>query len=302
MKESIEKLEKLIPDLKRDIDLSNYTTWKIGGKAKYFWFPVADKVADVISFCYQNGIKVYFLGRGSNVLIDDKGLDGLVICTKKALRSINNADDFIIAESGVPLPMLAKYAAKLGCSGYEFLIGIPGTVGGGIVMNAGLTARTILEIGELLVDIEAIDNMGNQLTLVKDDLQLGYRYSSILGNELFILSARFRMGDKSDANKIKERTLFNLKDRKAKQPLTKATAGSTFKQPAGGKSAGWYIDKAGLKGYRCGTAVVSEKHANWIEVDKNASSKDVRSLMQTIQVEVKAKFSIDLEPEVIFLT
>lgn len=285
--------------VKKNVLLASYTTWKIGGYAKYFWEPIEKCPSEVFYYCKERGISVYFLGRGSNLLINDAGLDGLVICTKRALQELKIDDEgIIVAQAGVPMPKLSNFASKLGYGGYEYLIGIPGSIGAGIAINAGLTAHGRREIGDVLIDVELMDQDGNVWKEKAEDLNLGYRSSNILERGLFVLSARFKATYEASAAEIREKTLEHLKERRRKQPLSKATAGSTFKQPEGGKPAGWYIDKAGLKGYQIGGAKVSEKHANWIENVGNATSADVINLMNYITEEIKKKFDIYLEKEV----
>lgn len=295
------KLKKIIRGVKRNEDLAPYTTWKIGGPAKYFWEPEADLFPDVLLFCEKNNIPVWYLGRGSNVLIDSKGLNGLVICTKKALQEIQVEEEVITAQAGVPMPKLSKFAANLGWGGYEYLIGIPGTIGAGIAINAGLTAQGRKEIGDVLIDVELMNKKGERWWEKKELLELGYRSSNISARELFVLSARFKATNHASDKEIKHQTAKHLAERRRKQPLSKPTAGSTFKQPKGGKPAGWYIDRAGLKGYQIGGAKVSEKHANWIENVQSASSYDVLNICEKIKNIVYEKYNVLLEEEFEYL-
>ena len=287
-----------IPNLRHGVLLAPYSTWKIGGPARYFWEPTRELLPDVVRFCKSNGIKVWYLGRGSNVLIDSKGLDGLVICTKRMLQSITLNDGMISAESGLPMPTLSKFAAKLGYGGYEYLIGIPGTVGAGIAINAGLSANGRKEIGDVLIDVELMDEQGNIFIETKEQLEFKYRGSNIPERRLFVVSARFKSTYISTKEEIKSKTAEHLAARRNKQPLSKATAGSTFKRPEGGMPAGWYIDKAGLKGFTIGDAMVSKKHANWIINLGNASSDDIIELLKYTQEIVFNKFNVTLIPEV----
>jgi UDP-N-acetylmuramate dehydrogenase len=289
-----------IPNIKTNIDLSRYTTWKIGGKARYFWEPELILLPEIISFCYSNNIKIYFLGRGSNVLVDDEGLNGLVICTKKVLQNIKKDEDMVVAEAGVPMPALSKFVAKAGYSGYEFLIGIPGTIGAGVAINAGLLAKKIKEMKDLIIDVEIIDEKGEVRLLKKNQIEFDHRNSSILKNKWFVSKARFKLENEASTEEIIETTLNHLNERKNKQPLTKATAGSTFKNPIGEKSAGWYIENSGLKGFQYGGAQISLKHANWIENVKNASSNDILHIINHIITTVQKNFNVTLEPEITY--
>jgi len=299
----MKEISEIYSGINKGVELAPYTTWKIGGPATYFWEPDVERLPKVFKYCQNNNIKVYFLGRGSNVLIDSKGLDGLVICTKRTLQHIEVDDEGIItAHSGVPMPKLSNFASKLGYGGYEYLIGIPGSVGAGIAINAGLSAHGRREIGDVLIDVELMDEQGNISTEKADELALSYRSSNIPNRNLFVLSARFKATYKASAEDIREKTVEHLKERRRKQPLSKPTAGSTFKQPYGGKSAGWYIDQAGLKGYSVGGAKISEKHANWIENFDNASCDHVKKLIEIVIAKVEKDFGIILEQEVSLLS
>lgn len=282
-----------------DVPLDRFTTWRIGGPARWFWEPEADELPTVLRACAEAGIRPVFLGRGSNVLVRDSGIDGLVICVRRAMTSIDFVDGTIRAEAGAPMPTVAKLAADHGFEGFEFLIGIPGSIGGGIVLNAGLTAQGQKEIASVLTTVEAVTAEGEPVHVADPaTLDLGYRTSNIRERGLFVTGATFVPLAEGDKAVVKERMNRHLAERKRKQPLDKATAGSTFKQPKGGKAAGWYIEQAGLKSLARGGATVSPKHANWIENAGDASSDDIESLMRTIQERVEHRFGVLLEPEV----
>lgn len=286
--------------MQQNIPLAPYTTWKIGGPTRWFWEPDAALLPQVLRYCHEHDIKVWYLGRGSNVLIDSKGLNGLVICTKKALQKVEIKDDILTAEAGLPMPALSKRAARMGWGGYEYLIGIPGSIGAGIAINAGLTASGRKEIGDVLIDVQLMDKQGNSWWEPKEALSLGYRSSNIPERDLFVLKARFRATEYASKEEIKHKTAEHLAERRRKQPLSKPTAGSTFKQPEGGKAAGWYIEQAGLKGYQVGGAKVSEKHANWIE-NTGQSSDNILNLIDYIQLRVFNVFDINIIPEIIVI-
>ncbi len=296
----INKIDDL-PGICQGKMLAPYTTWKIGGPATYFWEPSIEYIEPAITYCIENNIKSYYLGRGSNLLINDRGLDGLVICTKRVMQGITFSDNLVEAEAGVPLPKLSKMIARKGFGGYEFLIGIPGTVGAGVAINAGLTAKERQEVKDRLIDADILNSKGVYQTVTKEELQMRYRGSKALDNNWYVLKARFRLNQLVTANEIKDKTLEHLKDRKNKQPLSKATAGSTFKQPKGKKAAGWYIEQAGLKGLQVGYAKISDKHANWIENVGNASSRDILKLIDIIKKRVFQEFNIELELEIRYL-
>ena len=291
----------MLEGLKTQIHLSTFTTWKIGGFAQYLVEPDLYESIEAVRWADNNKLSVYFLGNGSNILIDDTGLPGLVIVTRNSLMGLRREADYIIAESGVFLPHLSKFAAREGFSGFEFLIGIPGTVGGAIAMNAGLTVFRPREMTAIVQDFDVLNLDGSIETLTMDDVNAEYRHTDLLDGKRLILQARFRLDESGDPTEIKRNTFEHLAERKRKQPLDKPTAGSTFKSPPGSKGAGWYIEQAGLKSFQVGGARVSPVHANWIENLGGATAADVRQLIEHIQQTVIDKFGVSLESEVRFL-
>ena len=292
----------ILQKIQENKPLAPYTTWKIGGTARWLAEPTIEEVPELIDWATESKIPIYFLGRGSNVLIDDSGLFGLVILTRNSISHLYREDDLIVAGSGVFLPKLSRFAAREGFSGFEFLIGIPGTVGGALVLNAGLTVFRPREMVAVVKDFDAIDRDGSIETLTMQDVHVGYRQTNLLDGKRFILQVRFQLQQQGDPDEILRNTFEHLAERKRKQPLDMPTAGSTFRSPPGSKGAGWYIEQAGLKGLQFGAARVSPIHANWIENLGGATSTDVRQLMEHIKHEVKASMGINLEPEVRFLT
>lgn len=288
--------------LQENISLAPYTTWKIGGPARWFAEPSDEEVSQLISTSFRKNIPVYFLGRGSNILIGDDGLDGLVILTANSMTTLQREGNQIIAGSGVFLPHLSKFAARQGFSGFEFLIGIPGTVGGALAMNAGLTVFRPREMVEIVDSFDVINPDGSLETLTMKDVQTGYRQTSLLKDNRFILRVRFRLEHEGNPEEIRRNTLEHLAERKRKQPLDKPTVGSTFKSPPGSKGAGWYIEQAGLKGYQVGGIRVSPVHANWLENMGGATAADVRCLMEHIQHTVQSECGVTLESEVVYLS
>lgn len=287
--------------LLEEVPLAPYSSWKIGGVARWLAEPTVSELPDLISWASQRDIPMYFLGRGSNVLIADKGLLGLVILTRKSMTELRREKEYIIADSGVFLPHLSQFAAREGFSGFEFLIGIPGTVGGALAMNAGLTVFRPREMVSIVEDFDVVNPDGSLETLTLDDISVGYRQTDLLDGKRFISRVRFRLKHEGNPEELRSNTLAHLAERKRKQPLDKPTAGSTFKSPPGSRGAGWYIEQAGLKGFQIGEAKVSLMHANWIENLGDATATDVQSLIEHIQVRVEERCHIKLEPEVIFL-
>ena len=290
--------------VQENVPLSGFTTWKVGGPALWYAEPSASDVPLLLQVAQRLGVPVYFLGRGSNVLIPDEGLDGLVLHGWKSMGRIERiAENLVEAEAGVPMPRLSRFVADLGCGGYEFLIGIPGTVGGGVAMNAGLRVPMVREISDVLESVDVVEQgSGEVRRLGKEECDLQYRHSCFLEEGQFILRARFELKDFSRSREeIRRLTAHHLEERRIKQPLSRQTAGSTFKQLSGGPATGWYIDKAGLKGTKVGGALVSQKHANWIETEKGATAEDVRDLMKLVIERVQDRYGVTLEPEVQFL-
>lgn len=297
------ELERLLGpgSVREDVRLAERTTWRVGGPARWSCEPSTTQLAGVLDLARTYGIPTYVLGRGSNVLVDDEGLPGLLVSTRDRMRSLDVVGSTLVAEAGVPLPALARAAADLGYGGYEFLIGIPGTVGAGIAINAGLTARGVRDVAGVLVDADVVTTSGLQETWGPERLALRYRGSSVLDERAIVIRGRFALTERIDAATIRHRTAEHLAERRRKQPLSRPTAGSTFKQPGGGPPAGALIDGAGLKGLRVGKALVSHRHANWIETEPGARAADVRDLIDRIRHEVAARYGIVLEREVRYL-
>ena len=287
--------------IQEQFSLASYTTWKIGGTAHCLAEPTLNEAPKLLTWAYEKEIPTYFLGRGSNVLVDDAGLPGLVILTRNSLTGIRRERESIVAESGVFLPQLSKFAAREGFSGFEFLIGIPGTVGGAVAMNAGLTVFRPREMTEVVKNFDVLNLDGSLETLTMEDVNASYRYTDLLDGKRLVLKVRFRLEKPGEPAVIRRKTFEHLAERKRKQPLDKSTAGSTFKSVPGTKGAGWYIEQSGLKGFQIGGARVSPIHANWIENLGAATALDVRRLIDHIQNTVKSRMGINLEPEVRFL-
>ncbi len=284
--------------LRADVPLSELTTWQIGGPARWVAEPRREQLVELFHWIRDEKLPYVFLGRGSNVLAPDEGFSGVVILTRNSLRDIRRDGDHLFAEAGCSLPALSKAAAREGSRGFEFLIGIPGTVGGALTMNAGLTVFRPREIREVTHEIEFLDENLEFHRCPYAECHPTYRTSDFVGGRRMITAGWFTLGDFGDPQQIHHDTLEHLRDRKSKQPLDKPTAGSTFKQPAGGHSAGWYIEHAELKGTQIGNARISPKHANWIENLGNATAADVVSLLELVSKTVQERFGVELQPEV----
>ncbi|MFZ5447125.1 MAG: UDP-N-acetylmuramate dehydrogenase [Thermodesulfobacteriota bacterium] len=283
-----------------DIALAPLTTWKIGGAAARLAVPAdLEDIYRLMGLAQERGWPRFFLGRGSNVLIDDAGLPGLTLHLAKSLQGIDRRGDTLRAGSGVALPRLAQAAARLGFAGFEFLAGIPGTVGGAVRLNAGAEGCSL---GDLLKRVWVATPRLQLLEFQPEELNLGYRSSLLLNfPHWLVVEAEFQLTQPASPEAIKARMLELLKARKARQPANPRSCGSVFKNPPGGPSAGWLIDQAKFKGHSAGDAVVSRKHANFILNRGQATAAQVKALIHEIQETVWRTQGVALEREVIFL-
>ncbi len=270
------------------------TTWKIGGPAEYvYWPPNWQNLIEAVKLAKSAGIPVWIIGRGSNLLIADEGLPGLTIVTT-ALQKITWGDCKVTVEAGYSLALLAQETAERGWSGLDFARGIPGTVGGAIIMNAGAYGG---EISRKLLNVKVL--MDGELRELKNtDLKFAYRECSLRGKAL-VLEAEFYFKP-GDREQILTSMKSNLAKRRAAQPLDLPNAGSVFRNPAQ-DSAGRLIEAAGWKGKSKGGALVSEKHANFIVNTGQATANDVLSLITDIRKDILRKFGVDIQPEVEYL-
>lgn len=266
--------------------MSKHTTFRTGGPADIF--VIAESKKELIELLKINAPKT-LIGNGSNLLVRDGGIRGIVI--KVAMKNFEINDDIITAEAGCGLAKLSNVAYENSLSGLEFACGIPGTLGGAILMNAGAYGG---EIGNLIIDTEVCDEDGNITTITEHGF--GYRTSIFQKTNYIILSSRLKL-EHGDKEKIKLQMDSNMNARKEKQPIDKPSAGSTFKRPKDNFAAK-LIQDAGLKGYAIGDAMVSDMHAGFVINKGNATSKDILKLMKHIQEKVNAEYGVMLEPEV----
>lgn len=270
-----------------------HTSFKVGGPADWFVMPeTKEELFAVLDICRRADLPWYMLGNGSNLLISDSGLRGVVISTKKFDR-LESCDTTLRVGAGVLLSRAAAAALKAGLTGLEFAAGIPGTVGGAVVMNAGAYGS---EMKDVLKQVTVLDREGRVLTLSPEELKMGYRTSRIPGAGYLVLEAEFLL-NKGDKDAIKERMDELAAKRREKQPLEYPSAGSTFKRPAG-HFAGKLIEDAGLKGFTVGGAAVSDKHAGFVINKDGASAADIASLCRQVQAEVFKQTGIQLELEI----
>ena len=283
--------------LNKKINLSKYTTIKVGGITEYFAEPSnINEFCDLIKWSYLNNQKCRIIGAGSNLLINNIFLKGLTICTKKmrTLR-IDSYSGIIEAETGVMLPTLSNLLAKNGLQGGEWAVGIPGTLGGAIYMNAG---SGNLSLADNLISVNAINTTTlERLVITKNEINFKYRFSRFQENDLLITSAKLHFKPKGNVFQLIQTTKNNLKTKTEKQPYNLPSFGSIFKNPEN-NSAGKLIDQLGLKGFKIGGAEISKIHANFIVNNSSASSKDIFELITVIQQKVLQNKGIYLQPEV----
>ena len=286
------------PSLRQGVGLDEFTTWKVGGTADWFAEPVHQgEIRALVAWSGQHGLPLHCIGAGSNLLISDGGLDGLTLCNRRLQGSCLDATDgWIDAEAGEPIPSLARKAARAGLSGLEWAVGIPGTVGGAVVMNAGAQGGCI---AEWLHSVQLLDpkQPDRTLTWSASDLVFGYRQSRLQQEPLIVLSARFRLDHGHDPATVTARTSANLHSRTSTQPYQQPSCGSVFRNPEPHK-AGHLIEALGLKGLQIGGAQVSPMHANFIVNLGGASAADMAALIAAVQRRVHAAHGITLHPEV----
>lgn len=293
--EFIIELRKVSNNIKLCEEMKLHTTFRIGGPADYYAEPESkEEVRELLLLCRREKIPYYIIGNGSNLLVGDKGFRGLIIQIGKKLSQITFSENqMVTAETGVMLSKLSLEIAEKGYTGFEFAGGIPGTLGGAVTMNAGAYGG---EIKDCIVSAEVIDDEGNIFTLSKEELNLGYRNSVIQQKSYIVLSASFQF-EKSQKKAVLD-TISDLNQRRReKQPLNYPSAGSTFKRPEG-YFAGKLIMDAGLRGYRVGGIMVSEKHCGFVINVDNGTAKEVLMLIEEVQRRVFEQFGVHLEPEV----
>lgn len=275
--------------------LSGHTTFRIGGPALYYLIPeTMEEVREALDYAKSKQLPFYVVGKGSNILFSDKGFPGVIIEIGKGLEQMDIKEDgTVIAQAGISLSAMAARLAKEGLAGFAFAGGIPGTLGGGITMNAGAYGG---EIKDCIQSAKVLTEEGDILELSKEQLALGYRTSIIQKKSYIVLEGTFHF-EAGDTAAIQAEIRELNQRRRDKQPLEYPSAGSTFKGPEG-YFAGKLIEDAGLRGYRVGDAQVSEKHCGFVVNRGQATSAEVQQLIEDVQRKVKEKFHVTLEPEV----
>jgi len=273
--------------------LARYTTYRIGGPARYFLTPAdTDDVVKALQFAEDKGVPWLVLGLGSNVLVKDAGYPGLVIRIGKGLDKFEMKGATAIVGAGLPTPLLSRRTAEAGFVGVERFIGIPGTVGGGVYMNAGAHGAAFADI---VTEVSVLDPKGKLKQLTRKQVPYKYRTSGL--GQVIVLEAKLALGEEAPA-KLKEIQSRLLRWRKVGTPFDQPCCGSVFKNPEGTKTAGMVIEEAGLKGFRIGGAHVSILHANYIVNTGNATAADVLKVIDHVRKTVSKKEGVDLELEV----
>ena len=282
-------------ELKRDVAMSRLTSFRIGGPAACVACPkTEEELSALLKLCAANGVKPVILGAGTNVLAPDAGMDALVIVLKDALEGMEQISDTgIRVMAGVTMSRAAVFAAGLNLGGLEFAHGIPGTIGGGVYMNAGAYGG---EIKDVCTRVRIMDMEGEVRWISNEEAAFSYRHSAIEDNPWIVVAAEFELKPTPEEEvwaKMKEL----IGKRRASQPLDLPSAGSAFKRPVGGYAAA-LIDQTGLKGFRVGGAAVSEKHAGFVVNLGGATAEDVQELLKAVSDKVFDRTGIRLEPEV----
>ena len=292
-----QKIAALLPtlELRMDESMAKHTSFRIGGPAEVMAFPKSgEELCQILKQSALLDIKPAILGAGTNILAPDAGIPGLVVCLKDGLGNMEQLDDtHIRVDAGVSMARAAAFAARLGLSGLDFAHGIPGSVGGGVYMNAGAYGG---EICQVCSRVEIVDMQGTVREYTRDEMNFSYRHSRLEESSEIVLSAVFALAPKP-VEEIQSLMQELMTRRRNSQPLELPSAGSAFKRPVGGYAAE-LIDRTGLKGYRVGNAAVSEKHAGFVVNLGGATAEDVKKLLTDVSDKVLENTGIFLEPEV----
>ena len=282
--------------LKQSVSIASFTSYRVGGAADWFALPkTMREISTHLVWANQQELPITFLGAGSNLLVSDRGVRGLVICTRH-LRGVTFDDEAgtLTAAAGEPLPNLAWKAARRGWRGFEWAVGIPGTVGGAVFMNAGAHGACT---ADSLVSAQGVTATGEPVSLSPETLDFAYRTSSLQSQVCLVTQAQFQLSPGHDPAQVIAETQTALEKRRSTQPYHLPSCGSVFRNPAP-YTAGWLIEQTGLKAFQIGQAQVSPMHANFIVNVGGATAENVLSLIRSVQDRVEEKWNIRLHPEV----
>lgn len=295
----IQSLRKFVPEenICLQESMASHTTFRIGGLADCFvQLENTEQLIKVQKYLSQVGVPFFVLGNGSNLLVSDAGFRGAILQIGSKMNRVTVEGNVIVAQAGASMAQIARTAMEHELTGMEFASGIPGTIGGGVVMNAGAYGG---ELSQIVTQVNVVNNEGEIMELDNETMEFGYRTSTIRNNPFTVTEVILRL-EKGDRRQIRERMEELAAKRREKQPLEYPSAGSTFKRPAG-HYAGQLIMEAGLRGFQCGGAKVSDKHCGFVINTGNATAEDVRKLIREVQARVRDQFNVDLETEVLFL-
>ena len=292
----IETLKQIVGEnsIFENENMASHTTFKCGGNASLYIAPNStDELVKVLEVLRNENYPYMVIGNGSNLLVKDSGYYGAIVEVDKKISEIDVRGEEIIVEAGAKLSKVATIAMENDLAGFEFAHGIPGNMGGAVVMNAGAYGG---EMKDVLKWVKVVDQNGEIKTLENEELELGYRTSRVMKEKMIVLEAciKLELGVMGD---IAEVMALLMSKRKASQPLEYPSAGSTFKRPEG-YFAGKLVQDAGMKGYRVGDAMVSDKHSGFVINCGNATATEVIQVIKDVQAKVKEDFGVDLEPEV----
>lgn len=284
-------------DILTEEPMSRHTTFRIGGEAACFIrISSEEQLRKLIPYFENVSVEYFVMGKGSNLLVGDKGYPGVILQISDACQQIEAEENRLQVQAGAALSKVALFAMERGLEGLEFAAGIPGTVGGGVVMNAGAYGG---EMKQVVESVRVLSPEGEILTLDNDTMEFGYRTSIIRNRNFTVLSVTFRLQE-GNREEIRARIEDFQKRRMEKQPLNYPSAGSTFKRPEG-YYAGKLIMDAGLRGFQIGDARVSDKHCGFVVNVGKATARDVTDVIEEVQEKVRERFGVSLEREVIYL-
>lgn len=295
----VEALQRFVPreNIRLQEQMAGHTTFRLGGPADCFvQLENETQIRGVQRYLGLAEIPFFVMGNGSNLLVSDRGYRGVILQIGQKMDHISVAGNHMIAKAGASMAQAARAALEYGLTGLEFASGIPGTVGGGVVMNAGAYGG---EMAQVVTQVNVVNREGELMELDNETMEFGYRTSSIRNHSFTVTEVHFELRPGA-REEIRAKMEELASRRREKQPLEYPSAGSTFKRPEG-YFAGKLIMEAGLGGFQIGGARVSEKHCGFVINTGNATAQDVRDVISEVQERVKDRFHVDLEPEVIFL-